>query len=449
MIVLGEEQKAALNKIQNFITTGTETSISLSGAAGTGKTLVISYILNWLQHKNIPYYLCAPTHKAKTVIEHYTNEEAVTLHKLLELSPKLDILELDFNNLIFDVKEASTTIPYNGVVICDEASMINDSLFDLLEEMCNTNNSKIIFIGDRSQLMPVKSNFLSKVYNLKNQCCLTKIYRQSSENALLPLLQTLRETPVQKLETCKGLEGSLLCESNFKYFFNLILEEIKIAIETKNLFRTKVLAFTNARVNKYNEYIATSLFGNNSIFHKSEIIQCCENLEYKKNEFWNSTEYLITNVPKKFDLDIPGFIPYPAYKLELTDGKTKYSVDILDKNIEKSMFSDLAAYVEELRLEAIQETNKKLKGKLWGKYYRVFDSFTSPVDLYYDNRLIRKKSFTRGYATTVHKSQGSSYDKVFVDLADILKCRDNILLRQLEYVALSRTRSDAIVYQNA
>ena len=130
MIILGEEQQEALNKIQNFIANGKDTSISLSGAAGTGKTLVISYIIKWLQHNRIPYCLCAPTHKAKTVIEHYTNEDAITLHKLLELSPKLDILELDFNNLLFDVKKASSTIPYNGVVICDEASMINDSLFD-------------------------------------------------------------------------------------------------------------------------------------------------------------------------------------------------------------------------------------------------------------------------------------------------------------------------------
>lgn len=444
MIILGEEQQEALSKIQNFIANGKDTSISLSGAAGTGKTLVISYIIKWLQHNRIPYCLCAPTHKAKTVIEHYTNEDAITLHKLLELSPKLDILELDFNNLLFDVKKASSTIPYNGVVICDEASMINDSLFDLLEEMCETNNSKIIFIGDKSQLMPVKSDFLSKVYNLKNQCLLTKIYRQSSENALLPLLQTLREHPVYKLETCKGLEGSLLCESDFKYFFNLILEEIKIAIETENLFRTKVLAFTNARVDKYNEFITRALFGDETKFHKSEIIQCCENLEYNKCEFWNSMEYMIIDVPKQIDIEIPGFIKLPAYHLELSD---KHSVDILDMNIKSSTFSDLAAYVEELRLMAIQETNKRLKGKIWGSYYRVFNSFTSPVDLYYDGRLIRKKSFTRGYATTVHKSQGSSYNKVFVDLVDILRCRDSMLLRQLEYVALSRTRSDAIVYQ--
>ena len=62
--------------------------------------------------------------------------------------------------------------------------------------------------------------------------------------------------------------------------------------------------------------------------------------------------------------------------------------DILDMNIKDSTFSDLAAYVEELRLMAIQETNKKLKGKIWGSYYKVFNSFTSPVDLYYDGIFI-------------------------------------------------------------
>ena len=49
----------------------------------------------------------------------------------------------------------------------------------------------------------------------------------------------------------------------------------------------------------------------------------------------------------------------------------------------------------------------------------------------------------------IKRPQGSSYDKVFVDLVDILRCRDSMLLRQLKYVALSRTRSDAIVYQRA
>lgn len=47
----------------------------------------------------------------------------MTLHKLLALSPRLDIFDLDFNNLLFQSR-SSKEIPKNGVVICDEGSMI-------------------------------------------------------------------------------------------------------------------------------------------------------------------------------------------------------------------------------------------------------------------------------------------------------------------------------------
>ena len=69
------------------------------------------------------------------------------------------------------------------------------------------------------------------------------------------------------------------------------------------------------------------------------------------------------------------------------------------------------------------------------------------MDLYYDNRLIRKKSFDYGYACSAHKSQGSSFGEVFVDMRNINLCKDKDERRQLQYVALSRTRKDAYVLQ--
>ena len=59
-----------------------------------------------------------------------------------------------------------------------------------------------------------------------------------------------------------------------------------------------------------------------------------------------------------------------------------------------------------------------------------------------DNRVIKKKTFDYGYALTVHKSQGSSFNTVFVDIANINACSDEKVLRQLQYVAISRTKGD-------
>ena len=97
----------------------------------------------------------------------------------------------------------------------------------------------------------------------------------------------------------------------------------------------------------------------------------------------------------------------------------------------------------------MEAVNAKYKSRslAWKKYYQIYNSFTTPKDLFYDNRLIRRKSFDRGYSTTVHKSQGSNYNNVYVDMYDINTCTDKEQLRQLQYVALSRTRGNVYIFQ--
>ena len=91
--------------------------------------------------------------------------------------------------------------------------------------------------------------------------------------------------------------------------------------------------------------------------------------------------------------------------------------------------------------------NKKLANTYWREYYNILNSFTSPRDLIVDKRVIRKKSFGPGYASTIHKSQGKSLNNVFIDLKDIFINRDKDELRQLQYVAVSRARSNVYIYQ--
>lgn len=42
----------------------------------------------------------------------------------------------------------------------------------------------------------------------------------------------------------------------------------------------------------------------------------------------------------------------------------------------------------------------------------------------------------------IKELQGSSFDKVFIDIDSFKRCRDLEEVRQLQYVGLSRTRSD-------
>ena len=77
--------------------------------------------------------------------------------------------------------------------------------------------------------------------------------------------------------------------------------------------------------------------------------------------------------------------------------------------------------------------------------YKIIGSFITPFDLKYDDRVIKKKSIDYGYALSVHKSQGSTYDTVMVDMGNIMKCLNKIELRQLQYVAMSRTRKNILL----
>ena len=66
--------------------------------------------------------------------------------------------------------------------------------------------------------------------------------------------------------------------------------------------------------------------------------------------------------------------------------------------------------------------------------------FLTPIDIIWDNRVIRCKSIDYGYAITSHKSQSSSFDDVVVDINNILLCKDMTEVRQMEYVALRKIR---------
>lgn len=107
------------------------------------------------------------------------------------------------------------------------------------------------------------------------------------------------------------------------------------------------------------------------------------------------------------------------------------------------MFDGLAAEIEDLRVKAVKSKSKKL----WKPYFELAEQFFTPVDLIYKDRVIKRKSLDYGYCISAHRSQGSNYSAVIVDMENLKRCPDKETLRQLEYVALSRTKSDVYIYQ--
>lgn len=447
-IKLSDEQLEAISKIKEFVFNSNDTSFSLVGSAGTGKTLIMNYLVKDLQN-SIRIELCAPTHKAKLVLNRSTGRECATLHSLLALTPNLDIFDLDFNDLIFKANEDKITIPKNGLVICDEASMINDNLFKALEKRCSERKTKILYVSDEKQLRPVKSDKESLVYSVTNSYRLTKIFRQSEKNALLPILDVLRTKSIDHFKECHGDEGSLMCEYDVKTFIKKYLQQVKDALATRDILKTKLAAYTNARVDLYNSIIKKALFKDCKEYNKGEFITCCDNLEFENcYEYWNSMDYIIETEPIKTFKYLPNFGEIEGWEFEVfdpLDHSFKF-LFIISKSNSQIMLNSLANRLEQLRMNAILDKTKRKVVK-WAMYFNLLKSFATPVDLYVDGRLVKKKSFTEGYACTTHRLQGSTFENIFIDMRNINTCSDEKVKQQLQYVALSRTRTDAVILQ--
>lgn len=445
-IVLGEEQQYALDYIKRWIRSR-DTECLLEGPAGSGKSRILSSVLDYLHSIRMKYVLTAPTHKATLVMKQYTGKDAATLHSLLALSPKIDILELDFKDLEFECGDAKT-IPTNGIIICDEASMINDALYKFIQEQCEKRRCKVLYLSDFRQIQPVNKRGYSEVIHVKNQVHLTKIYRQDNESALTPVLAELRKHYLTHFDLDIREKGSTFVYTDAKEFLSRIIDEFRKSIQHSDILNTKVLAYTNKRVKMFNQAIHKLLFESESEYNKLGFLTGYDNVTWNNKTYHNGMDYIIINDPKKIDIVIPGFGVFPAYSLELYDSLDEDSdiIHILSKDIDKEYFDKLAEIIEDRRLSAVRCENRQRRALYWKSYFEMMDSFCSPIDLYFDNRLIRRKTFDYGYASSVHKAQGSTFSSVAVDMKDIFKQKDPEELRQLQYVALSRTRKDAFIY---
>lgn len=445
---LAEEQLAAIDRMEKFLEDD-EPVLVLQGYAGTGKTSILNEYIQYLDSIDCNFCLCAPTHRAKMVMEEVTGYSTITVHKLLSLAPNIELFELDYKNLKFR-SGGFGEIPESGIVIIDESSMINDEIYKLLTEMCGKFDTKLLFIGDKAQIQAVGDNHTSLVFNCSNIITLTKIHRQTSTNGLLPLLFELRENPMARFESIEAPEGSLLIYNNAKDFMLSAAEKVRKAISTQNVNETKLIAYTNNRVRGFNECIRKLVWDSEEDYHKNEILTGYSNFEYNNSQFYNSLDYIVIDTPKSVKRHIPYFMKLPGKELELYDSvyKQVQSVFILDKDIDRSTLNTLGGQIESIRIAAIEakRAGNRTKSKfLWQRYYEIMKSFAIPYDLMWDNRVIKKKTFDYGYASTVHKIQGGSINTVFVDMKNVLSCRNMDEIRQMQYVALSRTKTDAYI----
>ena len=452
IITFNPEQFDGLKKIKHWLKNG-ETFFTLAGYAGTGKSTIVKKVLDNYRYGIV---VSAPTHKAKKVVMNTTGEDGATLHSLLGLRPDVDLDNFNPNDPKFNPIAIPRITDYNFVVI-DEASMINQELYDLIIDKTLNTRTKVLFMGDPAQIPPVGEK-ASVVFEQNNKEFhqLTKIERQNDTNPLAFVYSDLRNNlnrldgGFQRKSVMNDLGEGVIFTVDKREFRKAIMEKFGSEEFRKDTDFCKVIAWRNETVMKSNKVIRAQLIGKDvDIVEVGDLLMGYRSVSEEKQRFniiENSADYRVVRKGEKEE-NAYGLMGWQVQLREdLARGRFKHQdVFIIDANDH----GNLHQYAE---MHDFFRDMGKANKKQWKKYYefRRSNLLMKTIEKY-RNGLYRssadtiKKDLDYGYAITGHKSQGSTYSHVFVMENDI---NENWVLKernQIKYVALTRPSMTATV----
>jgi ATP-dependent exoDNAse (exonuclease V) alpha subunit len=407
---LTTDQQNTIKIFNDFLLTPEEKFMIIQGHSGSGKSSLIKFLVDiaykYIQMNNIicktttgnvvAPLLAATTNPATAVLNQLTGYKAETIHSILGLT-LINDYQTGKKRLI--LKRNAVPI-YNQLIMIDEASMINDELFRFIKQQ--TIDCKILLIGDKYQLTPVNQTktvmetlkcptaVMTEI--LRNRGVIQTVgiqYRHTVQSEIFKPIPIIND----KLLSVSGIEFKKQIDKAFS--FNQYTPE-----------KTKIIAWTNHRVQEYNLYIRklqqlpTEFSIGETVYTNKPII---------RNKYYKSIDQAvtITNISKEF-----------TNKNKIVGRWIE-----LDKICNAFQASNSGAEKNILKQYA--------RKKDWKNYFDIKDNWL-------DLRL--------PYACTTYKSQGNSYDTVFIDLSDIGKCNIPSDVARMLYVSITRARHQVYLY---
>ena len=421
---LTKSQVVALDNLINWYH-GNRSFAILHGAAGYGKTYLLNIFLAKLGNTVKPLLL-ADTNEATNVLRQITNGgyQATTICSALGLA-----LSAEGAKQVL-VKRTEPDLSDYNLIIVDECSMLDTDKLKYLEDT----GKYVLYSGHVSQLPPVIEN-LSVDDN-----CISPVFEQ--DYPLFNLTDPVRNTG-EIFEFCQEAEKLIYKRGVLPYKFKESKEYVrKYLHDNRDLVfnnETVFLAYSNKRVEQLNHSARLAIFKK-----KSADLE----LFYPEDKVIFRSPTLVFNMPVKLGTTKLEQIVRKgiSHNQAATNSrgvvravKTKTILGVLchelfvEVNTFEKKFSgyvyvalDLVAK-EELRkkmyVTALYDHNKVTAQKKWEAYH---------------NLSLVLSNTKHSYAMTVHCSQGSTIQNVFIDESDIDKCNNSVLRRKLKYVAFSR-----------
>lgn len=465
---LTEDQQFAAGNIIDIIASPFDPKkyiLGLTGPGGTGKTYTIDYIINKCKFAPSVIECATPTHKACRVLSDSIGGKAVkTIQSLFGFRLDMKLENFDPKKPQFNPM-AATKLDNIRVLIIDESSMLPAKVTTYICNKCKELEIIVIFTGDPYQLAPVNERKSIAFDRCQALYHLRQIVRQGNTNPVGSLLQILRSDIENK--TYKFLEyiGKRIGQSNYNElgegfsilrppeFTRTVNNSFSNEEYSKNIDMYRVIGYTNPCITVWNSYIRNNIIAdaNKNIITKNDLIMSYETIvnEFMESVLNNSEEYIIDDITNFIDetYKFKGFL----VRFQLVHGGQKTTpLFIIDHRDRESLL--MYHHVISSLIATGKSSDSGNRVNKWKEYYAFKKKYLLAANV---TDALGKTLYTRdidyGFSITAHKSQGSTYGNVFVDVNDIVYnkygkpyAEQDDLLRRL-YVACSRPKKELVL----
>lgn len=422
-IALTAEQIAALDALENFAHSN-EKLYLLTGYAGTGKTTLLQVFIQGLrdQGDDRKIVLSAFSNKATKVLASMAEQwrldiDAMTCCTLLGLRP---VIDEDTGNQEFQLdRKQGSQIDRYSLVIVDECSMVNEELWRLLVNAVSSlyGSTQILFVGDPAQLPPVNEPESACFREILHKSELTEVVRYGGAIGVIAedIRRNLERDRLPRFQSDVNgdrTEGCFVVPRDI--WETLLLRAFTSDAYQCNPDQVRALAYTNRRVAQLNQKIRRAIYGPTALrFVPGErLIALNPCLDEESVILPTSAECEVITARRSRE----GEWPIWLLSVETEEG-TSRTLRVLHESGASEM---------QLKLEDLA------RNKNWMAFWDL-KQFFHDVDY--------------AYSLTIHKSQGSTFQDVFVDVPSMLANRNIIERNQLCYVALTRAANRLFLYQ--